>query len=70
VVYGDIERVVVLVEGLTRVMQHQPAEVLTDPAVNLSLRQLFHITRRQLDEDARDGGPSSGRARVSDGRTS
>ena len=57
VVYGDAERVVVLVEGLTRLVERQPVEVLADPGVTGSLRRLFDATRGWLDGGAHDSEP-------------
>jgi hypothetical protein len=54
VVYGDAERVVVMVESVTRMVLHQPVEVLTDPVVNGSLRRLHDATCHWLQDDARD----------------
>lgn len=54
VVYGDAEHVVVMVEGLTRLVERQPGEVLADPGVAGSLRRLFDVTRRWLDGAAYD----------------
>jgi hypothetical protein len=57
VVYGDAERVVVLVEGLMRLVERQPGEVLADPGVTGSLRRLLETTRDRLGEGAYDDGP-------------
>jgi hypothetical protein len=54
VVYGDVAHVVVLVEGLTRLVERQPGEVLADPGVAGSLRRLLEATRDRLDEGASD----------------
>jgi hypothetical protein len=40
VVYGEPEQVVLLVDSLTRIVDHQPEEILADPEVNGALRQL------------------------------
>ena len=58
VVYGDAERVVVMVEGLTRLVERQPVEILADPGVNGSLRRLFDATRAWLDDGANDAEPA------------
>ena len=54
VVCGDADRVVVLVEGLMRLVERQPGEVLADPGVTGSLRRLVEATRDRLDEGASD----------------
>jgi hypothetical protein len=47
-----------LVEGLTRLVERQPVEVLADPGVTGSLRRLVDATRGWLDGGAHDEEPA------------
>jgi hypothetical protein len=68
VVYGDAERVAVLVEGLTRLVERQPVEVLADPGVTGSLRRLVDATRGWLDGAAPDEEPAGHDDQIRDRR--